>query len=83
VSFSLEGSYDAIDRPLSVAAHRRRAALSLLSGFASHDGDVSISLIGDHIPAAGEAGEDGGFGSALRQKHEAMTFLSLGSATGC
>jgi hypothetical protein len=52
-----------------------------LSSFALHDRDVSISLIGDHVPATGEAGEDGGLGAALRQKHQAMTFFGLGPAT--
>ena len=51
------------------------------SGFTLHDCDVSIGLISDRVPGAGEAGEDRGLGSALRQKHEAMTFLGLGPAT--
>jgi hypothetical protein len=68
-------------RPASNSKKPTEAALSPLSGFALHDRDVSIGLVGDHVPTAGEAGEDGGFGAALRQKHEAMTFFGLDPAT--
>jgi hypothetical protein len=40
-------------------------------------------LIGDHFPAPCEAGQNRGLGSALGQKHEAMTFIGLGSAPIC
>jgi hypothetical protein len=45
-----------------------------------HDRNISIRLICNHLPAAGQAGQYRGFGSALRQKHQAMTFISLSSA---
>jgi hypothetical protein len=41
------------------------------SGLPFHDRDISVGLVGDHLPASGEARQNGGFGSALRQKHEA------------
>jgi hypothetical protein len=51
-----------------------------LGTFLFPDRDVSIDLICNHFPAACQAGQDRGFGSALRQKHEAVTFVSLVSA---
>ena len=62
---------------------RRQAALSPLSGVLSHDRHIAIGLIGDHFPASCQAGQNRGFGSALGQKHETMTFLGLGSASIC
>ena len=54
--------------------------LPLLSGFSPHDRGVSIRLVRDHFPATCQAGQDSGFGTALREKHEALTFISLSSA---
>jgi hypothetical protein len=48
-----------------------------LRGVFSHDRDIPIGLIGDHLPASGKAGQDRGFGSALRQEDEAVTFLGV------
>jgi hypothetical protein len=59
------------------------AALLFLSGFLFHDRDVSLGLISYHLPASGKARQNRSLGSALRQKHEAMTFISPGSATAC
>ena len=56
---------------------------SLLGGFLLLDRDVSIGLVRNHLPAAGQAGQDRGFGSALRQQHETMAFIGLGSAPVC
>ncbi len=60
-----------------------RASLSSLGGILFHDRDISIGLVRNHLPAAGQAGQDRGFGTALRQQHETMAFLSLGSAPVC
>jgi hypothetical protein len=59
------------------------AALSFLSGFLFHDSDVPVSLICYHLPAPRETGQNRGFGSALCQEHEAMTFVGLSSAPIC
>jgi hypothetical protein len=42
-----------------------KPVLSFLSGFFPHDRNVSISLICNHLPAACQAGQNGGFRSAL------------------
>ena len=65
--------------PLEASWHFRKFR-SLLSGFLLHDRDVSIGLVGYHLPAAGQAGQDRGFRPALRQQHETMAFISLSSA---
>jgi hypothetical protein len=54
-----------------------------LSGVLFHDRDVSVGLIGDHFPASHEAGQNGGFGSALCQEQETVAFIGLGSAPVC
>jgi hypothetical protein len=58
----------------------RQPTLPFLSGFLLHDRNISISLICNHLPATRQARQNRGFGSALRQKHEAMAFISLSSA---
>jgi hypothetical protein len=40
-------------------------------------------LIGYHFPAPRQACQNRRFGATLRQKHEAMTFVGLGSAPIC
>jgi hypothetical protein len=40
-------------------------------------------LIGDHFPAPRQAGQNRGFGAALGQQHQTMTFIGLGSAAIC
>jgi hypothetical protein len=59
------------------------AALSPLSGILFLDRDVSVGLISYHFPASYEAGQDRGFGSALCQEQETVTFIGLGSAPVC
>jgi hypothetical protein len=54
-----------------------------LSGFFFHNRDVSVGLIGYRFPASHKAGQDRGFGSALCQQHETVTFIGLGSAPIC
>jgi hypothetical protein len=54
-----------------------------LSGVLFHDRDVSVGLIGYHFPASHQAGQDRGFGSALCQEQETVTFIGLGSAPVC
>ena len=54
-----------------------------LSGFCFHNRDVSVGLISYHFPASHKAGQDRGFGSALCQEHETVTFIGLGSAFIC
>jgi hypothetical protein len=61
----------------------RQAASSSLSGVLSHDRNIAVGLIGDHFPAPCEAGQNRGFGSALGQKHQTVTFIGLGSAPVC
>jgi len=61
----------------------RNPILSFPGGFHLHDRRVSIGLICDHFPAACQTRQNGGFGSALREKHEAITFIGLSSATIC
>ena len=60
-----------------------KASLSVLGGFLFLDRDVSIGLVRNHLPAAGQAGQDRGLSPALRQQHESMAFISLGSAPVC
>ena len=60
-----------------------KAMLPVPGSFLFHDRDVSVGLVGYHFPAAGQAGEDGGLCTALRQQHEAMTFIGLNSASIC
>ena len=55
-------------------------SLPFPGGFLFLDRDVSIGLVGNHLPAAGQAGQNRGFGSALREQHETMAFISLSSA---
>jgi hypothetical protein len=40
-------------------------------------------LIGYHFPAPCQARQNRRFGATLRQEHEAMTFVGLGSAPIC
>jgi hypothetical protein len=54
-----------------------------LSGVLFHDRDVSVGLISYHFPASHQAGQDRGFGSALCQEHETVTFIGLGAAPVC
>lgn len=58
-------------------------SLAVLGGFPLFNRDVSIGLVGNHLPAAGQAGQNRGFGSTLRQQHETMAFIRLGSAPVC
>jgi hypothetical protein len=62
---------------------RTEAASSPLSGVLFHNRDVSVGLIGYHFPASDEAGQDRGFGSALCQEQETVTFIGLSSASVC
>ena len=48
-----------------------------------HDRDIAVGLISYHFPASGKPCQNRSLGSALRQQHEAMTFLSPNSATTC
>jgi hypothetical protein len=57
--------------------------LPFLSGFFPPDRNVSIGLICNHLPTTCQACQNGGFGTALREKHEAMAFISLSSAPIC
>lgn len=57
-----------------------KASLPSPGGFLLHDRDVSVGLVRNHLPAARQAGQNRGFGSALGEKHETMAFVSLGSA---
>lgn len=59
------------------------AVLPSLGCFFSHDRGIAISLIGYHSPAPCQACQNRRFGAALRQKHEAMTCIGLGSAPIC
>jgi hypothetical protein len=61
----------------------RPLALSFLSSVLFHDRDISVGLVGYHLPASCKARQNRSFGSALCQEHEAMTFLSLRPATAC
>jgi hypothetical protein len=57
--------------------------VSPLSGFFFHNREVSVGLVSYHFPASHKAGQDRGFGSALCQEHETVTFIGLGSASIC
>jgi hypothetical protein len=59
------------------------AALPSLSGVLFHDRNIPVGLISYHFPAPREAGQNRGFGSALCQEHETMTFIGLSSASIC
>jgi hypothetical protein len=61
-------------------ADRRCAALSLLRRVLFHDRDIAVGLVGDHLPASHQARQNRRLGSALRDKHETVTFLGLGPA---
>jgi hypothetical protein len=54
--------------------------LPFLSGIVFHDCDISVGLIGNHLPASHKASQNCSLGSALCQKHKATTFLGLGPA---
>ncbi|MDP1865310.1 MAG: hypothetical protein Q8L13_03055 [Bradyrhizobium sp.] len=58
-------------------------SLPVPGGFLPPDRDVSIGLVGDHFPAAGQAGQDRGLGPALRQQQETMAFTGLGPTPVC
>jgi hypothetical protein len=60
-----------------------KSASSSLRGVLSHDRNIAVGLIGDHFPAPHQAGQNRGFGPALGQKHETMTFIGLSSASVC
>lgn len=60
-----------------------KPGLAFLSSISPHDRNVSIRLICYHLPATCQASQDGSFGAALREQHEAMAFISLGSASIC
>jgi hypothetical protein len=66
---------------IAILTRLRARLLSFPSCLASHDRDISIGLIGYHLPASSEACQNRGFGSALRQKHQAITLLGLNPAT--
>jgi len=66
---------------IAIPTRLRARLLSFPSCLASHDRDISIGLIGYHLPASSEACQNRGFGSALRQKHQAITLLGLNPAT--
>jgi hypothetical protein len=57
--------------------------LPSLGRFPPHDRNVSIGLVCNHLPAPHEAGQNRGFGAALREQHQAMAFFCLGSAPVC
>jgi hypothetical protein len=54
--------------------------LPFLSSVFFHDRDISVGLIGNHLPASHKARQNRSFGSTLCRKHEAMTLLGLGPA---
>jgi hypothetical protein len=62
---------------------RLAPVLSLLSGILLHDRNISVSLVRYHFPTSRQASQNRGFGSALSQKHEAMTILGLRPAAIC
>jgi hypothetical protein len=66
-----------------MGASPTEVALSFLRSLFLHDRDISVELIGDHLPTSVEACQNRSFGSALRQQHEAMAFLSLSAAAIC
>jgi hypothetical protein len=55
--------------------------MSFLSCLLFHDRDISVGLVGDHLPASHQARQNRGLGSTLRDKHETLTFVSLSPAT--
>jgi len=69
----------------TIAQSFRWSSLRLpsLGRFFFHDRGIAISLIGYHSPAPCQACQNRRFGAALRQKHEAMTFIGLSSASIC
>ena len=70
-------------RPTYPAMDFFKMSLPAPCGFLLPDRDVSVGLVRKHLPAAGQAGQDRGFGPALRQQHETMAFIGLGSAAVC
>jgi hypothetical protein len=71
-----------VDLPAAAGAIIAMESASALpmSRFLFHDRDVSIGLVCNHFPAAGQAGQNSGLRPALGEKHEAMAFISLSSA---
>jgi hypothetical protein len=75
------GSLGKTSRKPKERRERCKRILSFPGGFFFHDRDVSIGLICDHFPVPRQARQNSGFGPALREKHEAIAFINLSSAT--
>jgi hypothetical protein len=54
-----------------------------LGGIPPLDHDMTVDLVGYHLPASGKAGENRSFSATLGQEQEAITFLSLRPTTAC
>jgi hypothetical protein len=73
-------------KPADRRAHPARAFC--LDGFALvraafeqlQNRELSVGLISYHFTASRKAGQDRGFGFALGQEHETVTFIGMGSA---
>jgi hypothetical protein len=59
------------------------AVSPFLSGVSSQNRDIPIGLVRDHVPTPREAGQNRGFGSALGQEHQTVTFIGLSPAPIC
>jgi hypothetical protein len=62
---------------------RLAPVLPLLSGVLLHDRNISVGLVRYHLPTPRKASQNRGLGSALSQKHEAMTILGVRPAAAC
>jgi hypothetical protein len=73
----------ALTPPVRFAQMGSQLPMPPLSGFLFHKNDVSVGLIRYHFPASHKACQNRGLGSALRQEHETVTFIGLGSTPIC